>query len=310
VLLSVVVPSYNYGRYLRECICSVREQSFSDWELLIVDDGSIDNSLAIASSFVGLDRRVKLLHQENKGYPSAHNVGLTAATGEYVLVLDADDALSNRDSLGNLVCAINTRGAPVAAWGNGTVFCDGQRLRGYRKPFEPGSTSGVNVARELLQGDFIPLGCLVVRADVARHVGFDERVPWLQDWPYKLRTALRGTCVYVAADVLAVRSHADSVSQDRLRCATDSVAALTLLEDELTSAGLRRDYLTSRSRYLYSWGREEQRQRRWTRSMSSFSQALKTPSLVVVAKSAVRLIHSLGMALMSRLRGLESSSSR
>lgn len=87
--VSVVITCYNHGRFLGEAIESVLEQSFSDWELIVIDDGSIDESSEIASRYPG----VKLVRQQNLGLAAARNAGLAASSGRYVVFLDADDRL-------------------------------------------------------------------------------------------------------------------------------------------------------------------------------------------------------------------------
>jgi len=87
--ITVLMPAYNAGRYLREAIASVLDQSFTDFELLIVNDGSTDDTERIICSFN--DRRIVLLSQENKGVAAALNLGLTNARAQYIARFDADD---------------------------------------------------------------------------------------------------------------------------------------------------------------------------------------------------------------------------
>ena len=89
---SVIVPAYNAELYIEDCVRSVRSQSLSDWELIVVDDGSADSTLELARAWAEKDARVTVLHQENAGAVAARLRGLRAARGEFVLYLDADDA--------------------------------------------------------------------------------------------------------------------------------------------------------------------------------------------------------------------------
>jgi len=87
-LVSVIIPLYNKRPFVRRAVESVRKQTFTNWELIIVDDGSTDGS---CSEIPGDDSRIRLIHQENKGPGAARNAGLARARGEYVAFLDADD---------------------------------------------------------------------------------------------------------------------------------------------------------------------------------------------------------------------------
>lgn len=89
--ISVIVPVYNAEKYISRCIDSVLKQTYSNWELLLVDDGSKDGSLAILNDYAQKDRRIKVFHQENAGAGAARNVGLDNAIGDYIVFIDSDD---------------------------------------------------------------------------------------------------------------------------------------------------------------------------------------------------------------------------
>lgn len=92
-LLSIVVPIYNKIKYLDACIFSILEQSFKDFELLLIDDGSTDGCKERCEFYASQDPRVKHISQENKGVSIARNIGLINSTGEYIGFVDADDVL-------------------------------------------------------------------------------------------------------------------------------------------------------------------------------------------------------------------------
>lgn len=91
--VSIIVPIYNEERYLRECIESVLGQTFTDWELILVDDGSTDMSNVIANEYKNLDGRITVIKKTNGGVSSARNTGLKATNGRYIFFLDPDDEL-------------------------------------------------------------------------------------------------------------------------------------------------------------------------------------------------------------------------
>lgn len=93
-IVSIIVPAYNAEKYIAEAIQSVMDQTFKDWELLVIDDGSTDSTANIVKSFS--DARIILVQQENRGVSNARNKGLDLAKGKYITFLDADDVLPPR----------------------------------------------------------------------------------------------------------------------------------------------------------------------------------------------------------------------
>ena len=89
--ISVIVPVYKAEQYIRRCVDSILAQTFTDFELLLIDDGSPDNSGAICDEYAAKDSRIKVFHKENGGVSSARNLGLDNATGEWITFVDSDD---------------------------------------------------------------------------------------------------------------------------------------------------------------------------------------------------------------------------
>lgn len=93
--ISVIIPVYNVKSYLDKCLESVTNQTYKNLEIICVDDGSIDGSSELLDEWAEKDNRIKAIHKENGGVSSARNVGLKAATGEYIAFVDGDDYLDN-----------------------------------------------------------------------------------------------------------------------------------------------------------------------------------------------------------------------
>ena len=90
-LVSIITPCYNGERFIAETIESVLRQTYADWEMIVVDDGSVDGSAQIAEAYAEKDGRIRLLRQENAGTACARNAGMRVARGRYIALLDADD---------------------------------------------------------------------------------------------------------------------------------------------------------------------------------------------------------------------------
>ncbi|MDQ2998830.1 MAG: glycosyltransferase family 2 protein [Chloroflexota bacterium] len=141
--ISVIIPCYNHGRYLPEAVASVVAQSFGDWELIIVDDGSTDDSVAVAERLIAhyaQQYRMLLLRQANQGLSASRNNGIGQARGIYILPLDADDqiepgmlaatlaVLERRPEVGFVYTDVRMFGEENRIWSGGPYSLDKLRF--------------------------------------------------------------------------------------------------------------------------------------------------------------------------------------
>lgn len=116
-LFSVIVPIFNKEEYINECIDSILNQSFNNFELILVDDGSNDNCPSICDSYKKKDSRVVAIHKENGGLVSARKAGTKIAKGEYIVCVDADDYIKN-NYLNNMAIEINQNHSDIVCTGH------------------------------------------------------------------------------------------------------------------------------------------------------------------------------------------------
>lgn len=114
--LSIIIPVYNKGKYLEKCLTSLIRQSYDCFEIIIINDGSTDNSEEIAKRFQVLDGRIKLYTYTNAGVSVARNRGLKNAQGEYIMFIDADDWIES-DYLSHVIKAVKQHEADLYVWG-------------------------------------------------------------------------------------------------------------------------------------------------------------------------------------------------
>lgn len=125
MLFSIIVPIYNVENYLRQCVDSALQQTFSDFELILVDDGSPDSCGEIVDSYAVRDKRVVAVHKENGGLVSARKAGVQRARGEYAVILDGDDWLAE-NALETIANAIKRSDADMICYGHfvtSETFC-------------------------------------------------------------------------------------------------------------------------------------------------------------------------------------------
>lgn len=170
--ITIVIPAYQAEGFLTRALDSVTNQSDTDWELIVVDDGSQDGTLALAQTYAARDpARIRVLAQPNAGPAVARNRGMAEAQGEYVLFLDADDALMP-DALERLREDLQTHGPVDFLFGGHAVV----RLDGSRKTLIPGPVRGEPLQdfQDFLRGRGVgpTHGALLMRRELAMRLGY------------------------------------------------------------------------------------------------------------------------------------------
>ena len=127
--LSVVVPIYNVERYLTDCLESLAQQTFTDLEVILVDDGATDSSATIAAAFAERDDRFQLVRQPNGGLGNARNTGADRATGDYIAFVDSDDVVV-RNAYELLVGSLEATGSDFASGNYHRLTSTGTRQAG------------------------------------------------------------------------------------------------------------------------------------------------------------------------------------
>ena len=129
MLVSIIIPVYNVAKYLRDCVHSVQCQTHKEIEILLVDDGSTDDSGLICERLATEDEHIKVVHQTNQGLSAARNTGINHATGEYLAFLDGDDEYLLADGLQRLVWKAEETHADVILFQGVDVYPNRQGVR-------------------------------------------------------------------------------------------------------------------------------------------------------------------------------------
>ena len=172
-MISVIVPVYNVEKYLSRCVDSILHQTYKDFELILVDDGSSDKCPQICDDYAQYDQRVRVIHKENGGLSDARNVGTEAAKGEYLIFIDSDDWI-RQDSLEVLVSAAEKYDAQVSLARFILVFEDEEQPDMKIGCALDRCLSGGDALKEILYGRlFGTTACgYLIKTDVARAYPF------------------------------------------------------------------------------------------------------------------------------------------
>ncbi len=214
--VSLVIATFNHARFLGEALDSALAQTLRGVEIVVVDDGSTDDTPAVLARYAG---RLRVVRQPNHGLAAARNTGLAAARSTYVSFLDADDVLAPT-KLAEQVAALER--APTAGW----TYCDvriettptgAEALASERFGYGARMLEGW-LFPELIRGNFIPAIAPLIRRTVLDAAGqFDERLTALEDWDLWLRLSLISEARYSPAVLARYRVHPGGMSEDRAR---------------------------------------------------------------------------------------------
>ena len=251
--VSVIIPTYNMAKYVTEAIDSVLAQTVGDIEVVVVDDGSRDNTADVMASYAS-DRRVRYIRKPNGGEASARNRGLREARGPLIAFLDADDVwfptklerqialLDNWDEPAVVYTARNW----IDEHGNvrATPYAPFVRVRGHA-PY-----------RQLLMANCVPMSTpLFTRALYKRNGDFDETLPSAPDWDYWLRASVFSRFDYVDEPLASHRLWSGQITANKLAV---PLAAMKIQEKFLRQHG----NLLSRRDVFRAWSRRYERRGR------------------------------------------------
>ena len=205
--VSIIMPVYNGESYLGEAIESILTQTFQNWELLLVNDGSTDSSADIMERYAGQDQRIKLIYNRKNLYlPKSLNTGFRCANGKY-LTWTSDDNRYKKDALEVMVAALEAQ--PSC----GMVYCDMEYINGQGEVtgYFSGDLSGIYVED--------PIGaCFLYRREVAERVGeYDPQMILVEDYDYWLRISRQFEIVHIPNFCYQYRIHGNSLTGTRIQ---------------------------------------------------------------------------------------------
>lgn len=233
-LVSVIMPAYNAGKFIDESIRSVIAQSFTGWELIVVDDGSVDNTKQIVEHFCNADSRIKYFFQTNGKQGKARNKGIAQARGKYIAFLDADDVWLPQ-KLEVQLKEIEEKNVDLV-FTECIMFSDTVDASKKLMQSGKGYFSGEDGVKNFLQHNKIPILSVLMKADALKQMnGFSEK-PCLQDaedYHLWLCLLMNGKVFFGSDHVLAgYREHPGSSTVEDKLAAQKVVEALKDLQQK------------------------------------------------------------------------------
>ncbi len=221
--VSAIIPAYNQGHYLGKAIQSVLGQTFTDFEIIVVDDGSTDDTRQVAAGFS--DPRVRYVYQQNAGLSAARNTGIRHAEGAFLTFLDSDD-LFLPEKLAILLAKFDAE--PELGFVAGQAILIDEHDRRIGEIFDKRLPED---SAQLLLGNPLHVGSVMVRRECQTKVGFfDETLRSYEDWDMWLRLALAGCRMgWVEKPVSLYRFHSNQMTSNGQQMTTATFAVLEKL---------------------------------------------------------------------------------
>lgn len=260
-VISIIVPIYNVEAYLPECIENVLKQSFSDYELLLIDDGSTDSSSFICDYYQHLDYRIKVFHKKNGGLSSARNYGINKALGEYIIFLDSDDYWIENNVLSVFIKELQAgnldvvRGEYVYVDENSnrlSISYQGEGHLNLKERF----FSSYEMMRYVINGRFFSW-LFMFRKSAIDNLRFDENRKFQEDIDFAIKVFSKNLrCGYLPIQFYAYRQRENSImSTPRVSNLEGSFALCDVFHEYAYKVEDKRltDYYIYRGIMMYYW---------------------------------------------------------
>jgi len=255
-IVSVIIPTYNTAQYICESIDSVLSQSYKDYEIIVVDDGSTDNTKEFLKPYMG---QIRYIFQENRGRAGARNTGIRTARGKYIAFLDSDD-LWTPGKLEKQVEIMQGNENIDFLFGDKQRFSDDGTIvtssmfakRGYGPEFFGDSLYVRDPYRKLLNEPFIPTGTVIMKRECFDRTGLFDEAIYAEDWEFWLRSALFNNMAYSTELWELERDREGSGSKYLKSVYLSNIAALEKHEREFKDILLKLNIdLNSKLREIY-----------------------------------------------------------
>lgn len=229
--ISIIVPCYNQGIFLDDCCDSIYKQSYENWECLIINDGSTDDTEKIALSWIAKDNRFKYYYKENGGLSSARNLGLEMATGCFIKFLDSDDFLYP-ENLSKTISSLEYADISITSFNH---IKNGET----QPPFCQLKEEFLNYEAILLQWDdtfSIPIHCGIFKKDLFNNIRFIESIKSGEDWIMWISIyKKKPKTVFINEELVCYRLHDHSITTDPNNMIYKKLSAQLYIFDNLTT---------------------------------------------------------------------------
>ena len=215
--VTIIVPIYNAEKYIEECIQGVQSQTFTNCELLLIDDGSTDNSCIICENYAQNDKRIRIIHKPNTGVSDTRNYGLDIAQGKYIIFLDADDYWYDHSAIELLVQTAEKHNLDIVRGEYKAIDQEGKDL--FERPLLKSKiafsnqvlTAGLFYTKIICGENFLVLS--LIKRETIGELRFNKKLSFLEDMDFYAHFLLKPIrCMFIQLRFYAYRKNSTSAS--------------------------------------------------------------------------------------------------
>lgn len=248
--ISVLVPCYNQSQYLNEAVLSIFNQTYSDFEIIIINDGSTDNTDVVAKRLAEQYNQVKYIRQKNMGLGAARNTGLLNSTGDFIQFLDADDLL-DKEKFNNAINIFSKEHNIDIVYSAYTCFEDGNPEKTWTySRVELNGDPVADLINEWEKDLSIPVHCFLFKKDTIGNILFDVSLPNHEDWAFHLNIAAKNpvyrhdekSTAYYRIKQIAMSQNKIAMTNGKNMCIANAINSKKFHSEYVKKLFLRFDY--------------------------------------------------------------------
>lgn len=252
MLFSIIVPVYNVEKYIDECVQSIIEQTYKEYEVILVDDGSTDKSGSLCDQISSRDKRFLVIHQKNRGLSGARNTGIKVASGDYILFVDSDDYWDDTNALSKIAKTIDSTKSDLIIWGYKKLNDSTKMLTEEDNYYSRDSSSIITSVSEIVQkGIYNTSSCTKA---IKKHIVLDNDLAFVEgdtsediEWSANLLKKVE-SIVAIPANFYIYRQRTGSITKTKTRKNID----ILIRQIGNISSNANGDFINNQMKELYS----------------------------------------------------------
>lgn len=205
--VSIIMPVYNGDKFLKEAVESILSQTFKDFEFIIINDGSTDNSLSIIKEYANRDSRVKIIDQKNQGVSTSRNNGIKNSVGEYIAFIDSDDLWDKEKLEIQINTFLKDKDLKICGTWGSVINTDGNEIKKFEYP--PLTDKNIKI-KSIYKYPFITSSLIIKKEILNMNKLFNPKIKLAEDYEFMTNYIYKNKCININNYLIKYRIHGNN----------------------------------------------------------------------------------------------------